>query len=313
MPAFRSRLVAVSATAVGLAIAGAGVAAALSSSPRVGKGHYAGTTSAARFAPCAGQEPHGFRSSRRGANVTLVPSGTDQLLLCRYDGPFGGPGAHIAHRFRLVAQRLIVDHRQVTALADDINRLPPAPGGTADCAKQGDAAIVAFFRYRSGSADPVLVDLTGCTTATNGRLTGVAGAGDGSTLDKLEALVHAEPTSASPTDGARTATIEGRLWLCGGPAPGRCFASTIGGCAPPDGCSRSDRVVAVDAAGEIVAEQRLRYPYPDGKFRLRVSPGQYTVELLADGPRIHDRVMQIQGATARAGHTTTVVFTFAIP
>jgi len=241
-----------------------------------------------------------------------VPPGTDQVLLCRYDGPFGGPGAHIAQRFRLVAGRLIVDRVQAAALADTLNRLPRAPGGV-DCGRQGNAAIVAFFHYPSGTDDPVLVNLTGCMTATNGHLTGVAGVGDGSILDKLEALVHAEPTSGSPTQGAPTATIAGHLWLCGGPAPGRCFASTIGGCAPPDGCSRSDRVVAVDTAGEIVAEQRLRYPYPDGRFRLHVPAGQYAVELLADGPRIHDRVMQIQGTTARAGHTTTVAFTFNIP
>jgi hypothetical protein len=310
MSALRSRLVAVSAVAIGLAIAGVGVAVAMNSSRGIRRDEDLGRASVAGTSPCPRQEPHGLRSSRSGADVTLVPSGTDQVLLCRYDGPFGGPDARVVPRFRLVAERLMVSRDRAGPLAEDLDRLQRSPGGAAgECGKQG-AAIIAFFHYPSGTDDPVSVNPTACMTATNGQLTSEAGAGDGSILDKLEALIHAK---AARSSGSRTATIAGYLWLCGGGAPGRCFASTIGGCAPPDGCSRSDRVVAVDTAGQMVAEQRLRYPYPDGRFRLQVRPGQYAVELLADGPRIHDRVIQTQGATARARHTTKIVFTFDIP
>ncbi len=256
-----------------------------------------------------------MRGSDSNATWKLVPAGTGQVLLCRYDGPFGARNARIADRFRLVGRRLVDSHSYAAELAAELNRLPLVPGGgTAGCPERV-AAIVAFFRYPAGPADPVRVELAGCMTVSNGVLTSEAGNGGATILDALEELVHATPVTSSgfSSGGARTATIAGQLRLCGGPAPGRCFSSTVGGCAPPDGCSRSDRVVAIDTAGAIVAEQRLRFPYPDGKFRLQVSPGQYAVELLADGPRIHDRVMQTRGATARARHTARVIFTFDVP
>jgi hypothetical protein len=155
---------------------------------------------------------------------------------------------------------------------------------------------------------------TGPIIQANGQVISNAGIGEAPVPDELEALIHAEAAgSGGGTRSGDTATIDGHLLLCGGPAPGRCFVTTIGGCGPPDGCSRSDRVVAIGTAGAIVAQQRLRFPWPNGRFRLRVPAGQYAVELLADGPRIHDRVMETKGATARAGHTTTVVFLFSIP
>lgn len=313
MSALRRRPVVVSAMALGLAIAGAGTAVALNSSS--GETPGVGRSQVARSSPCPAQQPYVFHTRRDSADRWLVPPGTDQVLLCRYDGPFGGPSAHVTQRFRLIARQVILDHGHATQLAAELDRLPEVPsGGLVGCAKR-TATIVAFFRYATGPVDPVSVDLAGCMTATNGDVTREAGIGDATILNKLEALIHAEPTRSpgSQTGSATMATIAGYVWLCGGPAPGRCFASTIGGCAPPDGCSRSDRVVAIDSAGEIVAEQRLRFPYPNGRFRLLVPPGQYAVELLADGPRIHDQLMQTQGATARARHSTKVVFTFDIP
>ncbi len=116
-----------------------------------------------------------------------------------------------------------------------------------------------------------------------------------------------------PVAGAADATIAGYLWLCGGPAPGRCFRSTIGSCGPPLGCSRTDRVVAIGAAGLIVAQQRLRFPWPDGRFRLIVPAGRYAVELLADGPRIHDFLVQTIGVTVRAGQRANAIFRFDVP
>ena len=164
-----------------------------------------------------------------------------------------------------------------------------------------------------GLMSPLRTRLVAVSAAT--LVLATVGAGVAVALNSSHSEREGQPAGSAglQTGSARTATIAGHLWLCGGPAPGRCFSTTIGGCDPVDGCGRSDRVVAIDTAGKIVAEQRLRYPYPNGRFRLHVRPGRYAVELLADGPRIHDRVMQIQGATARAGHTTAVVFTFDIP
>ena len=106
-------------------------------------------------------------------------------------------------------------------------------------------------------------------------------------------------------------TIDGYVRLCGGPAPGRCFIASIGECTHAEGCTRSDRVVVIDTAGEQIAQQHL--PPADARFRLRVRSGNYAIELLADGKRVLDRLLQTQGATARAGHTRTVIFNFDVP
>lgn len=74
---------------------------------------------------------------------------------------------------------------------------------------------------------------------------------------------------------------------------------------------RSDQVVAIDTSGAQVAEQTL--PRAHGRFRPRVHLGQYAVELLADGNRVHDRLLQTHGATARTGRATTVMFSFGVP
>ena len=313
MSVLRRHLVVVLAISLGVVILAAGAAAALSSSNGVRPDGHTAEVSGAGSLRCPSQDPRAIRSSRTGASATLVPAGAVRVLLCRYDGPFGGPRAHVANRFRLVARRLIVDRVRAGKLGAMLDRIPRASYGYASCPNSG-AAIIAFFRYASGPGDPVRVNLTGCMTATNGQMISDAGIGEAPVLDELEALIHGAPArSGGGTGSGGTATIDGHLLLCGGPAPGRCFVTTIGGCAPPDGCSRSDRVVAIGTAGAIVAQQRLRFPWPNGRFRLRVPPGQYAVELLADGPRIHDRVMETKGATARAGHTTTVVFPFNIP
>ena len=316
MVVLRRHLLLVSAISLGVLTLAAGVAFALSrSSGAVHPDRRTAETSTAGSLRCPSQDSSVIRSSRTGASVTLVPAGVVQVLLCRYDGPFGGPRPHIANRFRLVARRLVVDRARAAKLAAELDRIPQGPSGEYVCPSAIGAAIVAYFGYASGPPAPVTVELSGCMTATNGHVTRDAGIGDATVLDRLEALIHAAPvrSGGNRTGGARNATIDGHLLLCGGPAPGRCFVTTIGGCAPPDGCSRSDRVVAIGTAGAVVAQQRLCFPWPNGRFRLRVPPGQYAVELLADGARIHGRVMQTKGATARAGHTTTVVFLFNIP
>ena len=71
----------------------------------------------------------------------------------------------------------------------------------------------------------------------------------------------------------------------------------------------SDRVRVIDERGRRVAEQRLHH----GRFDVRLTPGTYTVELLADGKRVHRRVMQRKTITARAHRTAVVQFFFAVP
>jgi len=243
-------------------------------------------------------------SSRPGAEHQLVPSGANNLILCRYDGPFGSPGQ--GQPVRLVAIRT-VPHPQRLAAAFD--RLPLAKAGTYACPLSTGAAIIAEFGYSSGAADPVRVDLTGCQFASNGHLTAFAALNGNNILNRLEALDHALPSRTGT--GRATAAISGFIRLCGGPAPGRCFISTVGGCNQHQGCVESDRVVAIDTEGRQVAEQKIRIGR--GRFRLDVAPGDYVVELLADGRHVHDRLLRADGATARAGHTSRVVFTFDVP
>lgn len=249
-------------------------------------------------------------SSRIGARAAPVSAGAQRVLLCRYDGPFGGSGIGPANRFRVIARRAIDDPRRVSSLASELNRLPRMTGAYA-CPSDTGAAVVAFFGYGSGPVDPVKVDMTGCMIATNGHIVATAGLNGPTILDELEALIHATPSSSPRSGGARDAIIDGYVRLCGGPAPGRCFISSIGGCTPAEGCSRSDRVVLIETTGEQVAQEKL--PPAHGRFRLRVPTGDYAVELLADGGRVHDRLLQTQGAAARAGRTTTVIFNFDVP
>jgi hypothetical protein len=108
---------------------------------------------------------------------------------------------------------------------------------------------------------------------------------------------------------ARNATVAGYVQVCGGPAPGRCFIETIGFCQAPDGCVTSDRVTVVGQAGRLVASQKLH----QARFRLRLAPGRYTIELVGDGKHIHGRVMQRKTVIARSHRATVVRFFFAVP
>jgi hypothetical protein len=108
---------------------------------------------------------------------------------------------------------------------------------------------------------------------------------------------------------ARNATVAGYVQVCGGPAPGGCFIETIGFCQAPEGCVSSDRVTAVGQAGRLVASQKLR----SGRFRMRLAPGRYTIELVGDGKHVHGRVMQRKPVIAKSHRTTVVRFFFAVP
>jgi hypothetical protein len=114
---------------------------------------------------------------------------------------------------------------------------------------------------------------------------------------------------AAARPAGRTAVVSGYVRLCGGPAPGRCWKGEIGFCEAPKGCVTSDRVAAVNASGRRDATQRLLH----GRFKLRLVPGRYTIELLGDGKRVRGEVMQHKKVWARARRTTTVRFLFDVP
>lgn len=116
-------------------------------------------------------------------------------------------------------------------------------------------------------------------------------------------------TASHSPASARDGIVAGYVRVCGGPAPGGCRIETFGICQPPEPCVSTDRVAVTDTRGRQVAEQSLRR----ARFRVRLRPGAYTVVLLGDGKGIHGRVIQRRQVTARAHHTATVAFFFAVP
>ena len=118
-----------------------------------------------------------------------------------------------------------------------------------------------------------------------------------------------QPASSVAARTRRNATVAGYVQYCGGPAPGRCYKGNFGVCQPPKGCVTTHRVAAVDMRGRRVATVRLY----KGRFKLRLVPGRYTLQLLGDGKKVHGRVMQAKKITARAHRTTAVHFMFAVP
>jgi hypothetical protein len=109
---------------------------------------------------------------------------------------------------------------------------------------------------------------------------------------------------------AADATVTGDVKLCGGIALGPpCRISTIGICPTSSGpCFTSDSIVIIGDDGRQTARQKLRR----ARFRLTVIPGDYTVELLGGGKRVHDRVIRRQKIRARAHHTVVVAFVFEV-
>lgn len=116
-------------------------------------------------------------------------------------------------------------------------------------------------------------------------------------------------SSAAGRPTRYTAVVSGYVQLCGGPAPGRCWKGEAGFCQAPRGCVTTDRVAAINSSGRRVATQKLHH----GRFKLRLVPGRYTIELLGDGKRVHGQVMQHKTVRARGGRTTIVRFKYAVP
>jgi hypothetical protein len=132
---------------------------------------------------CAPSKPAPPVASRAGASTSLVPPGADAVLLCGYAGL--NPPAKAG---RLTGSRLVTAPAEVKLLTRELDAIAPTPPGVVfSCPMDDGSEILAVFAYPSGAADPVTVSVNGCTTATNGHVTRMAGA---AIVGRLEALVR---------------------------------------------------------------------------------------------------------------------------
>jgi hypothetical protein len=114
----------------------------------------------------------------------LVPSGAGSLLLCRYRGLNAAAGAR-----RLNGTRLITRRPEVASLTRQFDALPTSTL-MFHCPMDDGSEIAATFLFAHRAAVLVTVELTGCTTVTNGHVTRTAATGAGPKLiARLEALV----------------------------------------------------------------------------------------------------------------------------
>ncbi|MDQ6807762.1 MAG: hypothetical protein M3065_23060 [Actinomycetota bacterium] len=188
MLTFRRKLVTASAATLALAFAGAATATT--------GGDHANNLGHRTFATCPSRDRHILRSTTAGASATLVPAGVRQLLLCRYSGLGSAPEPVGSASFRLLARGLVTNHATVRSLARKLNALKPAIGVTA-CPNDDGTAIIAFFRYGSTpkADDPVRVDLSGCSSVTNGHLQRTADTVSG--LKLLRQLKRLTPSAST--------------------------------------------------------------------------------------------------------------------
>ena len=125
---------------------------------------------AARPAACPAGDRQAVVSVRPGAARELVPPGATRLLLCRYGGLNDGGAA-----FRLeAAPALVTRSATVARYARELDALQPTTG-VYHCPSDTGKAIVVYFRYPTGPADPVTVGLDGCMLVNNGHLHRTAG------------------------------------------------------------------------------------------------------------------------------------------
>jgi hypothetical protein len=104
-----------------------------------------------------------------GAQQKLVPGHPGAVLVCRYSGLNGHP------RLALIRSLAITDAATVTHLAHELNALPPPSPGAVNCPADFADAVLMFFAYAHGPADPVSVGLSGCQDVANGHLHRLAG------------------------------------------------------------------------------------------------------------------------------------------
>lgn len=272
MRAVRKQLIAVSGALLVLGAAGAATASTLARSASS-----SGRSNLARVADrvCPGYDTHAMISTNNGAGTTLVPSGAQQVLLCRYSGV----GPDRAAAMRLLAHRLVADRATVARLAGELNELKPLTA-TVACPADSGAAIVAIFRYLplAKADDPVTVGLSGCLLVTNGHVRRAALSSPGPRLvSQLQSLLSSR---------AGTGTLIGAIRFVGGPSV--LHRPPIAG-----------EVSVFTAAGRLIAREKVR---AGQWFHFRLAPGRYE---LSDGASLHPRLdCSPTTAVVRASQTT---------
>jgi hypothetical protein len=144
----------------------------------------AATDASARAATtCPATAPTLTAPARPGSGA-LAPTGATSVLLCRYHGLNPAATAH-----RLSGSRLVTAKAKVSRLLTELDALPPAPRGI-HCPLDDGSELTARFAYVHAAAVLVTLNLTGCRTVTNGRVSRTASGSAGSRLiEQLSALV----------------------------------------------------------------------------------------------------------------------------
>jgi hypothetical protein len=94
----------------------------------------------------------------------LAPTGVSAIRLCRYTGLNDHP------RLRIARATLVSRQVWITRLVRRFNALPPPPPGATACPADFGTEIVALLSYPDGHTVTISVNLTGCSSATNGNL-----------------------------------------------------------------------------------------------------------------------------------------------
>jgi hypothetical protein len=106
------------------------------------------------------------------ADAVLVPPGPRSVVLCRYRGLDSHPAMSltIARVLRLGPGPVL------STLVARLNALEPWPFSTLphSCPFDDASQVIAHFGYPSDATSAVTVDLMGCNTVTNGRISRTA-------------------------------------------------------------------------------------------------------------------------------------------
>ncbi|PZS14132.1 MAG: hypothetical protein DLM64_02150 [Solirubrobacterales bacterium] len=115
---------------------------------------------------CSPTDHHVRANGGAAAGKTLVPVGAIALTVCSYRGLNPSP----KRIGTLLHTRRVASAKRNAGIARELDALPPFPSGehALACPNDDGSTMVLLFGYRHQSVDPVLVELTGCQTVTNG-------------------------------------------------------------------------------------------------------------------------------------------------
>lgn len=220
---------------------------------------------------------------RDGARRELVPPGAISLTVCRYNGMNASDGVP---QWGLRGAGATSRRSRIARIISALDAIRPRHGAYS-CPFSDASDVIAGFTYRAPPRVVVTIDTGGCNTITNGHVRRLALGRPAVAL--IESL-------AAPVAMHRWPVVVGRVRLCGGPAPGRCWTQSYG---------HGDRVLVSDATGAWLAMAAVSR----GRFRFRIAAaGDYTFALYAGNAllgRLHARIA--------ARGTTRIVFTIPVP